>query len=169
MTVYAEAAQRLRDLTTFLQAEGIRVPRTEWTGILGEWLVMDRLIEREYDPAYHSGQHPYDIELRGGTRVEVKSGRYDSEKSVWRFDNIKPDRFDILVLVKFENGFDQEVFYIFNEDEKRSLPPIRKTKPNDQRRLVRLREDPTRHRRGDMQTFDEKIAQHRGAWGKISE
>jgi hypothetical protein len=167
MTVYAEAAQRLRTLISFLEAEGIPIPRTELTGNLGEWLVMDRLIERGYEPTLYSAQHDYDIELDDGTRVEVKSGRYDAERSVWRFDNIRPDRFDILVAVKFEDGFEQEVFYLFDEDETPSLPPRRKTKPNDERRLIRLREDPTRHRRPDIQTLNERIAEHRGAWEKL--
>lgn len=168
MTVYGEAAQRLRTLVTFLEVEGIPVPKTEMTGNLGEWLVMDKLMKRGYEPTLYSAQHDYDIELVDGTRVEVKSGQYDTEHSVWRFDNIRPDRFDILVVVKFENGFEQEVFYLFDENETPSLPPRRKTKPNDERRLIRLREDPTLHRRSDMQTLNERIADHRDAWEKLS-
>lgn len=167
MSVYAEAAQRLRTLITFLEAEGIPVPRTELTGNLGEWLVMDRLIEQGYEPTLYSSQHDYDIELVDGTRVEVKSGHYDTKNSLWRFDYIRPVRFDILVVVKFEDGFKQEVFYLFDEDETPNLPPRTKTKQNDERRLIRLREDPTRHRRPDMQTLNEQIAKHRDAWEKL--
>lgn len=167
MTVYAEAAQRLRTLVTFLEAEGIPIPRTELTGNLGEWLVMDRLIERGYEPTLYSAQHDYDIELSDGTRVEVKSGQYDVEDSLWRFDNIYPDRFDILVAVKFEDEFEQEVFYLFDADETANLPPRTMTNPDDKRRLIRLREDPTRHRRSDMQTLNERITQHQDAWEKL--
>lgn len=167
MTAYSEAVQRLRALAEFLESEGIPVPRTEFTGNLGEWLVMDGLIERGYNPTLHSAQHDYDIELGDGTRVEIKSGQYDTEDSVWRFDNIRPHLFDILVAVKFEDGFDEEVFYLFDEEEARNLPPRRKTKPDDERRLIRLREDPTRHRRSDMQTLDEGIAEYRDTWEKL--
>lgn len=167
MTVYAEAAQRLRTLVKYLEAEGIPVPRTELTGNLGEWLVMDRLIDQGFEPTLHSAQHDYDIELVDGTRVEVKSGQYDTERSVWRFDNIRPGYFDILVLVKFEDGFEQEVFYLFDKDETPSLPPRTRTNSSDERRLVRLRENPNRHRRADMQSLNERIVEHRDAWEKI--
>lgn len=167
MAVYAEAAQRLRGLIKFLEEEGIPVPKTELTGNLGEWLVMDRLIELGYDPTHYSAQHDYDIELGDGTRVEVKSGQYDTEDSLWRFDNIYPERFDILVVVKFEDGLGQEEFYLFDEDKATDLPPRTMTNPNDKRRLIRLREDPTRHRRADMQKLNEQIAELRNAWEKL--
>lgn len=168
MTVYAEAAQRLRNLIKFLEKEGIPIPRSELTGNLGEWLVVDRLMEQGYEPTLHSGQHNFDVELADGTRVEVKSGQYDEEDSLWRFDNIYPDRFDILVLVKFEDTFEQEVFYLFDEDEVLKLPPRSRTESSDKRRLIRLREDPSRHQRSDMQALNERIGKQRDAWEKIT-
>ena len=63
MSEYAEAAQRLRGVFTFLERNSIEIPRTEFTSTIGEWLVMDQLLQYGYSPTLQSGQYDVDILL----------------------------------------------------------------------------------------------------------
>lgn len=112
MSEYAEAADQLRVLTSFLEENSIPVPETEFTKILGEWLVMDQLIKNGHSPTLQSGQADVDILLSDGSGVEVKSATWDSDfGGVYRFDRIKPDKLDFLICVLFKKEY--SIFCIF--------------------------------------------------------
>ena len=70
MSRYGEAVEKMVDLFRFLQERSITISRTMVTGNIGEWLVMDQLIEREYHPELQSGHYDVVIKLEDGTRVE---------------------------------------------------------------------------------------------------
>jgi hypothetical protein len=175
MSEYAEAAGKLREVASFLEANSIPVPETEFTKNLGEWLVMDRLIKHGHSPTLQSGQADVDILLANGDGVEVKSATWDSDfGGVYRFDRIKPDKLDFLVCVQFEKKYSEVEFYVFSKDDVESLPPRNISGFNDpdrseNQRLLRVLDDPESSSREDMPEINQRLENFRCAWDKLPE
>lgn len=173
MTKYAEAAERLRKLYCFLDGNSIPVPTTEFTSNLGEWLVMDKLIQNSHSPTLQSGQFDVDIVLSKGERVEVKSATWDSDfGGVYRFDRIKPEKLDFLICVKFEEGYSTAEFYVFTKDEVEELPPRNQSAFDDpersgNQRLLRVLDDPENSNRKDMREINRRLGEFQEAWHKL--
>lgn len=171
MTKYAEAVERTLSLSQFLDDRAIPHPDTELTGNLGEWLVMDALIERGYEPTLHSGQADVDITLRDGTRIEVKTGVFDPKRRIYRHDSIQPDKLDYLVCVTFEEGYTEPRVYILDSEETGALPHKSQSVADDpdrgDYRIVRLYEDPSRPRAEKWKAISRQFPDYLRAWEKL--
>ena len=173
MSEYAEAVQRLRSVITFLERNSIKVPRTEFTSTIGEWLVMDQLLQQGYSPTLQSGQYDVDILLKSGDRVEVKAATWDSDfGGVYRFDRIKPEKLDHLVCVTLLDDYSEAEYFVFSDDDINSLPPRNQTAFNDpervdNQRLVRILDNPEDSDRQDMKDINDRLDEFLNAWNKI--
>lgn len=172
MTEYVDAANRLVDLVLFCKTQNIPIPETQFTGTLGEWLTMHKLIDQGYDPIHKTGQNDVDILLNDGTGVEVKSGQYDEKNRLWRFDNIQPEKFDYLACVQLSGWSTDASFYIFGPENIEILPPRnRKAFADPDRdgntRLVRIYDEFGSRLPDDHRMLNESLHEFREAWEKL--
>lgn len=168
MTKYAEAVERLADITAFLEDNSIPPPRTEFTSNIGEWKVMDELLQRGYTPSLKSGQHRVDILLSDGRGVEVKSAIMNERfGGAWLFDNIQPEKFDYLVCVKLLQDYSTAEYFIFSVDEARSIPARNNSDDDDDRRLLRIFDDLENAPSSDEKRINERIHLFNDSWGKL--
>ena len=173
MSEYAEAAQRLRGVFTFLERNSIKIPRTEFTSTIGEWLVMDQLLQYGYSPTLQSGQYDVDILLKNGDGVEVKAATWDSDfGGVYRFDRIKPEELDHLVCVTLLDDYSKAEYFVFSGDDVDSLPPRNQTafkdpQRTDNQRLIRILDSPEDSNRQDMKDLNLRLEEFRDAWHKL--
>jgi len=172
MTEYIEASNRLVDLALFLKEHSIPVPEPQFTGTLGEWLTMHKLLDQGYEPVHESGQSDVDIILNDGTGVEVKSGQYDEKDRLWRFDNIQPEKFDYLACVQFHGWSTDVSFYIFSPGDTDILPPRNRkafTDPDrdSNTRLIRIYDELGSRLPDDHRTLNESLHEYREAWEKL--
>lgn len=174
MTKYAEAAKRFIEIYHYLKENSIPVPETEFTSNIGEWLVMDQLVELGYSSTLQSGQYDVDILLDKEETVEVKSGTWDSDLGgVYRFDRIKPEKLDYLVCVKFEDDYADWEFFVFSEDDVYSLPPRNNAAFNDperegNQRLLRILDDIDRATKDETKEINKDLAEYRNSWHKLT-
>lgn len=172
MTEYIEAANQLVGLAQFLEEQSIPVPEPQFTGTLGEWLMMHKLLDQGYDPVHESGQSDVDIILNDGTGVEVKSGQYDETNCLWRFDNIQPTKFDYLACVQFHGWSTNVSLYIFGPGDIDILPPRNRKAfidPNrdGNTRLIRIYDELGSRLPDDHRALNESLDAYREAWEKL--
>ena len=173
MSEYAEAAQKLRELFLFLEKNSITVPETEFTSNMGEWLVMDRLIEHGHSAILQSGQNDVDILLQNGEGVEVKSATWDSDfGGVYRYDRIKPEKLDYLICVKFDEDYSGAEYFVFSTQDVESLPPRNQSAFNDphrtdNQRLLHVLDEPEESSREEMRAINRRLEEFQNAWRKL--
>ena len=172
--LYDKAIEKTIALSQFLVENNIKHPDTELTGNLGEWYVMAELIRRGYSPKLHSGQYPFDIVLQDETRIEVKSGTPENP-GLYRFDDIKPSKHDILVCVLYVDGhYGSPRLHILDGGDVEALPPNNHSKFDDAEEDYNVREiyyyeDESRPRAEKWQRLSRVFPEYEAKWGKLPE
>jgi hypothetical protein len=164
MSKYGEAVERLARFYQFLESKSLQIPRKEITGKIGEWMVMEELIQRGHTPTFKAGQHGVDIILSDGRGVEVKSAIFNDGKSAWLFDGIKQEKFDYLVCVKLADDYSEVEYFVFTSDEVGQIPY--RTANSNERRL-KVYDDISRIRSDGMRDVNEKLDEFHEAWQKL--
>lgn len=173
MSKYGIAVEKLVALFRFLQQNSITISRTMITGNIGEWLVMDQLIERGYSPELQSGQYDVDITLEDGTRVEVKSAtRKPRRGGMWGFDHIDLPKFDYLVCVKLSRDYSDAEYLVLSEEDALSLPPrsesdFTSNDDEDERRVLHVVEELEGAKSEKSKRINEQLDEYVGSWHKL--
>lgn len=91
------------------------------TGSLGEYLVYQKILQKDDKAKLYTGQKKADIILSKGAGVEIKTATYNEKEMVWGFGRIKPEKFDYLICVALDRDLYPN-YYIFNKSEAEKLP-----------------------------------------------
>lgn len=173
MNKYGRAVDHIVGLFEFLDEHSIPPTRSFITGNVGEWLVMERLVEAGLEPVHQSGRNKVDILLEDGCGVEVKASTWSSTYGgVWGFDRIDPDKFDNLVCVALSRDYADDEYFVFSAEEARVFPTRAASRftsadEDHRRRTLHILEDPEEARTEEMRMINGEIDAYRGAWGKI--
>ncbi len=127
-------------------------------------MVMDKLIQQGYTPTFKAKQHEVDIVLSDGCGVEVKSSIFNDDKSAWLFDGVKVKKFDYLICVRLADDYSEAEYFVFTSDEAGQIPY--KTAKQDKRRL-KIYDDISRIRPGEMRDINKKLEEFHQAWQKL--
>jgi hypothetical protein len=109
--------------------------RGRFTQIIGELSVFNELMKNGFDVEPKSGQGSYDIKEKSSEkRIEVKACNLSNPWAnrgndlIGGCSGIKPDKFDILVYVAFDDELKKIEHYIFTNEEAQGFPKARTEK-----------------------------------------
>lgn len=141
MTQEAQRYERIANKAVRLgkdikEAKGLHSLPTFLVGLAGEYLIMQKLTEKGLKVHPKGGQGGYDLELSGGTKIEVRTsllkdeGVFTKEKKIrnygWRLkDRNKDINFDFILCVELDQGnISASKCYVLTAKEVERAPPI---------------------------------------------